>query len=304
MFAPPPGLYRREDFARVGGYAAIDAVNQSTLKRIAKSPLHYLRGLQVTPDPTETMRLGSVAHTAVLEPHRIAWDYAVWDGPEGKDHDRFQGKEWKAFEAVALAEGKTIIKKRELDAAQRIADAVRRNKHAQRYLRQGVAEQILVWVDAKTGLLCKARLDFVSSAIDGVDVLVELKTSADVSPRIFSQRFAQLGYDVQVAHYQDGWKAITGRTLYLKCPAIENKEPHDIIVYDLLETVDIGRQIKDELLAKVAAHRKSGEWPGQADREVSLQLPRWRDPNEGSADEDVDDLDLDYGDTPHASADD
>lgn len=284
-----PGIYSREQVSW-SDYLAIPAINQSTLKWIAKSPLHYLHVLESGGSKaTAAMRLGSAAHLATLEPERVLDSVAVWTAPPGKKTDNFSGKEYELFKAAADAEHREVIKQRELDEAYAIAEAVRTNKLAARYLKRGTPESVLVWVDKATGLLCKARVDWLSLSVP--DVMVELKTSADVSPWVFSGRYAKMGYDVQTAFYCDGYEAITGRPLYAKCVAVEAGEPHDVIVYDLAEVVDVGRELYRGYLGKVAECRKEARWPGQSpDSELTLTLPKWRDPFE--SDEDVSELGL------------
>jgi hypothetical protein len=196
--------------------------------------------------------------------------------------DDYRGKDYAAFAAVAALEGRTVVKQREIDAGLRIRDAMWSNKLAARYLARGVAEVVLIWIDEPTGLLCKARLDWLSLAVP--DVIVELKTARDVGPWAFSSAFAKAGYDVQAAFYHDGYKAITGRAPGGKVIAIENVEPHDTVVFDENEVIDTGRAIYREYLDTLAACRKSGTWPGQADEaEVILRLPKWRDPFDDDA---------------------
>jgi hypothetical protein len=272
MITPDPGIYANWEL----DYFAINAINQSSLKAIAKSPLHYLHRTENETEPTDTMKLGSLAHALLFEPETVERDFVIWP-PETGMPTRRQGKLWDAF--CDCHEDKTIIRQQDFDAAMRIHDAIRGNSLAQRYLTQGKAEQILVWRDKRTGLLCKARLDFLSTSI--ADVMVELKTAADISPWTFSNVFAKRGYDVQAAFYADGYETLTGRALYGKCVAVENTEPHDVIVYRLDEVIDTGRELYEEMMLKLSECLKVNKWPGQSPlQEVALQLPKWRNPDD------------------------
>ena len=103
-------------------------------------------------------------------------------------------------------------------------------------------------------------------------------SSFPVSPWAFSGKFAKLGYHIQTAFYCMGYRAITGRALYPKCAAVESAEPHDVIMYDLSEVVDVGEATCRELLDKLHACMKAGAWPGQApSSELVLTLPKWID---------------------------
>ncbi len=272
-----PGIYPRDSV----DYDRIDAVNQSTLKLIAKSPLHYRHALERPRVATDTMRLGSLTHTLLFEPHHFARDYVVWD-------KRRQGKAWEAFEAAAGS--RTIVRPCDLEDAHGMIEAIRRSKLAQRYLRSGLREPVLVWRDKVTGILCKARLDFVSDAV--ADVMVELKTAVDVAPWSFERAFAKRDYDVQTAFYADGYETITGRPLFGKCVAVENAPPYDVVVYDLNEVIDTGRELYREMLDKLAECRRSGVWLGQHPlHELTLRLPKWRDPDEQ---DDLSEIGLEY----------
>lgn len=263
----------------LGPYEEIPALRQSRLKPISRSPLHCKAGISVEGPPEKPyMRLGTVVHTAVLEPARLDRDFAVYVPPDGKT-DRFAGKAFEDFcDATAP---RRVIKARERDEAVRIAAEVRRNKLAQRYLQRGAANTVIVWRELVNSIpiWCKAELDWLSLSVP--DVMCELKTSNSIAPSVFAQRFASLGYDVQAAFYCRGYRKVTGRDLYAKCIAVEAIEPHDVIVYDLAEAIDVGAEYVDEYLAKYAECLAADEWPGQfPDSEVSLQLPMWRRPGE------------------------
>jgi hypothetical protein len=257
-----PGLYKRGTV----DYDAIDAVNFSTLKYLATSPKHYQHRLEEPRDPTAAMLLGTAAHTAILEPVRFLADYAVFEGA------RRSGKAWDEFCEENV--NKVILKQTEFDSAMRMRDAVRSDPLAMRYLKRGDAEVTFVWRDAETDILCKGRVDFLSVSV--ADVMVDVKTSRDVTPWSFQSSFARMQYHLQAAFYSDGYETITGRTLYAKCIAVEQTEPHDVVVYDLAEVLDTGRDEYRELLTRLAECREKDLWLGiGANAEVTLRLPVW-----------------------------
>jgi hypothetical protein len=290
MVVLEPGIYPHA-FA---DYREIDAVNQSSLIPISTSPLHYRAALIAERVPTPPMRLGDVAHCAVLEPDKIGKRYAVWTG-SSTGNMNFQGNEFKEFKAESERRGRRVIKQDELDDAMAMAAAIKRSRLAQRYMAKGVPELSLVWKDKETGLVCKARIDWLSKSI--ADVVVELKTAAAIGPHAFEPRFAKAQYDVQIAFYADGYRAVTGRDLHGKCVAIESAPPYDVGVYDLAEAIDTGRIYYREMLQRLSECIRTREWPGQFTEERSLQLPRWRT----HPDEDVTAVDLDYDALPAES---
>jgi exodeoxyribonuclease VIII len=259
-------------------YDRIEAVNFSTLKAMALSPLHYQHARAERPEPTWAMILGNVVHMAVLEPDRLPVDCAVFRGA------RRAGKEWDAFEAANA--GRIILKEPEYEHALAIRDAVHAHPLAASLLARGAAEQSLTWTDEVTGLACKARLDWV-----GPGVLVDLKTARTVEARQFGAMAARLLYHVQMAHYRAGLMA-WGIDVPTKIIAVENTAPYDVAVFDVDEhALYAGEEQRRELLDRVAECTRSGLWPGRYADALPLELPSWVFPD----DEDADGMGLDFG---------
>jgi exodeoxyribonuclease VIII len=266
-----PGIYLRGEV----DYAAIEADNYSTIKHIARSPRQYLHVLENgTTDTTAKFR-GTAGHVATLEPERFVREFAVFEG------DRKAGKEWKAFEAEHA--GKTIIKQAEFETAMAIRDAVRGDPLAAKYLRKGTVEPTLVWRDPETGLLCKGRPDFITHD----HVVVDLKTTRDVTPWSFARDVANFAYHVQATFYCDGYEALVPmsrpRAVII---AVDSKAPHDVIVYTLDEEImGAGRDAYRAMLSRLRECRRDGKWPGHANGiELALRLPAWATPDESDLD--------------------
>lgn len=247
-------------------YLKLPAVNWSTLKEIAKSPRHYLHRLREALPDDAALRLGRVAHTAILEPDRMPLDFAVFTGA------RRQGKVWDAFEAANA--GRTIIKQNEYAQAIAMRDAVRSHPQAGRYFRSGRAEHTIVWADEATGIPCKARVDWID---DETGTLVDLKTSADIEMRRFGSIAARFGYHCQIAWYLRGLSKALGMEMKsARIIAVESEPPHDVGVFIVDEdTIYAGGEECDELLARVRECAASNVWPGRYADEEPLQLPAW-----------------------------
>lgn len=270
------GIYRNE---QVADYDAIDAINYSSLKLLARSPRHYQHYLEHGARETRDMFKGSAAHACILEPERFERDFVVYDG------DRRAGKKWEEFETANAT--KTILKKDEMLEALRIRDAVRADPLASSYLSNGMHEVTLVWVDPETGLKLKGRVDWLRADWVNVDV----KTTRDATPLCFSRDVARLMYHVQAAMYQDGLEVITGNEARTAVIAVEKHEPHDCVVFSMPEaTIDAGRNEYRRLLGLLAECRQGSRWPGIGNGfEVPLTLPWW------ALDPDSDDVELTIG---------
>jgi exodeoxyribonuclease VIII len=247
-------------------YDAIDAVNFSTLKYAAKSPLAYFHRLNNPKASTIPQLRGTASHTAILEPERLESDYAIFTGKVRN------GKVWDAFEAENAH--RKIIKQGELDQALRMQRAVRSMPCADAYLSDGHAEVTLVWMDDVTGLLCKGRVDYVK----GDDAIVDLKGTGDASGVSFAREAGRQKYHVQASFYLDGYT-----TLFpMAHPesvliAVEYSEPHDVAPYVIdADSLEAGRRIYRACLDRIAQCRAERRWPGVANGSVqTLRLPAY-----------------------------
>lgn len=253
------------------GYSRIDAEHSGCLQKALISPLayHYQKqqeslGLD---EDRDMLRLGRATHTATLEPHRFPAQYVCWSG------GRRSGKLWDEYEAEAAANRRTILKEDQLDTAIAIAKSVRSHPVSGPMLTaKGRAELTIVWTHPRTGIRIKCRLDWLSDAL-----LLDLKTTRDVSPARFCSQAAQLGYHTQMALYTDAVYAAGLRPVATKIVSVQSTAPHDVVVYSLDEdALGPGRERYEAALDLIAKHRASGVWPGMAmDEEIKLNLPEW-----------------------------
>ena len=256
-------------------YRAAAGVNVSSLKELARSPLHY-RYAKDNPKPTTSaMSLGTAAHCATLEPERFAAEFVTWTG------GRRAGKEWDAFKADAEAAQRLVLTEDERDTALAIAQAVRACPDAMVYLRRGHAEVSMAWHHCEDPqMLLKGRVDWLT-VVDGCDVVVGLKTTRDLRPREFAAQAARLCYHWQWAFYYDGFERITGRKPAMVEIVVESAAPHAVAVYRIPEHVlERGRQEYRDALTTLAQCEASGVWPGPVVGEVEFDLPGWAYPED------------------------
>jgi hypothetical protein len=281
-------------------YTAIDAVNWSALRHMMRSPAHYAaERARKPPTDNDHFRLGRAVHAAVFEPDVFRTQFAVWNGAVRR------GKEWDAF--VAANADKTVLTLEQAMQASALAQAVRSNRCAARYLAEGEAEQTLTWTysatEAREAVVddvprvefvlgretrCKGRLDWIAPA-----GIVDLKTTRDAEPEAFSTSAWRLAYYGQAAWYVDGYERVTGRRLPFIIIAVEKAYPYVVQVYRVPDDyLEQGRELYRALLDRLRVCQRDGLWPGYCDDEMQLLPPRWARPSE---DEDIGDLDLDFG---------
>ena len=251
-------------------YSRIDAVNWSSLKSIAVSPLQYWHDLRNPRDEAPHFRIGRAIHAHILEPHTFKDHFWRHEGER-------RGKAWKAVKARADAAGVCVLTAPEWAAAFGAAAAVLANPHAAALLSRGLKEAVLTWTDAETGLPCKARVDHAGRS------LIDLKSAARINRNVFAAAAVRLGYPGQFAFYEDGLRANGIEPQDDPHMIVVQREmPHDVIVYRMPpEVVAFGREEYRRLLAKLKHCRKTNTWPGAApDGPMDFVLPGWALPED------------------------
>lgn len=253
-------------------YAALDAVNISTLLELAKSPLHYQARLKEQREgkdssDTEAKSLGRAIHVAQLEPVRFEREVAVWTGGVRR------GLAWDEF--CWEHKGRLILREQDYRVCLAIQVAVHEHPVASSYLlADGPVEEAIKWTHAATGLACKSRLD---KRVPGARVVVDLKSAASACPFEFARSAARYDYHARAAFYLDAVRHLTGEEYRWVFVAAEKEPPYAVAVYSLPDdAIDAGRRKYEELLGKLKHCRKHDEWPGiEGDKETDLVLPAW-----------------------------
>jgi hypothetical protein len=288
-----------------------EAVGHSGLVKLMRSPAHYQEYVANPPEPTPAMAFGTALHMAVLEPAEFSSVYSVFDesrlegtlqslddyksaaealgikvGKMKKDEikdaikvadvdSRFVFRE----DAIArLYGGKQILQPTAMLAIQSIQASISRHTGAARLLSTGLAEMSGFWMDSETGIPCKCRPDWLVMADEMTTGIVDVKSCCDASAEGFSRVIATMGYDLQAAYYQDGIKALTGRTLPFHFIAVEKDAPFATAVYKASdEMIEVGRAKYRGALQLLKWCRENNQWPAYQPSGVieEIDLPRW-----------------------------
>lgn len=248
-------------------YTAIAAMNWSSLKLMADSPLEFHYHRDVPRADTPHFALGRACHCLILEPDEFAGRFGVYDAAFDKRHKAFQ--EW-----LAENPGKTPLKQKAWDDAHYAAEAVRKHPEASAVLRGGRYEETITWTDEATGVACKARLDYVCPT-----GLRELKTTTDIREEAFSKDATNMLYYGQLAWYDNGARASRAIGADAELPlviAIEKTAPYDVGVYEVpLGTMDLGRSLCSSLLRSYTQCLDADWWPGKMPGRGQLTLKPW-----------------------------
>lgn len=161
--------------------------------------------------------IGTYFHTAILEPHLLDVECAVWTG------DRRAGKAYEAFKAEN--EGKAIITMKEKDKADNLINATKESPIAMEILSKGEPELSLIQMFC--GVKCKVRADNLYLCpvdVEGESHLSDLKsTTGNVKDvRGIQGKISSYSYDLSAAFYLDMFnKYIEGHNTMVRKKEIE-----------------------------------------------------------------------------------
>jgi hypothetical protein len=259
-----------DDGAPLDAYAAIDAVNWSTLVHMATSPRMLEWRVTHPRRETKALRLGSAIHCATLEPD--AWDSRYVVAPNIKRNTKL-GKLAYAEWRKSIAPDAIILSPAEYETLRSCVRAVTEHAAARDLLSHGRAEEVLTWTDRDTGLACKGRVDYITPTY-----VVDVKSTRADSLRMLARELADRLYHGQVAFYLDGARAmrLLPEPADVYVVAVQTAEPYDVIPARLsYEDIERGRQLYRSLLRRYAECRAANWWPGLAPGVIDLSLPAW-----------------------------
>ena len=244
-------------------YHADPAISASHLKAVMQqSPYHYwsryLNPQRPTMEPTAAMRLGSLAHCAVLEPDELHNRYAI--APDRRSNAG------KALAADMAARGLEAVTEADMALAANMAIAVQGHPYAGALLADGKAEQSFWADDTATGLRVKARPDWYFGG-----TIVDLKTCQDASPNGFARACAAFSYHVQAAHYLN--VTFAERFVFI---AVEKTYPYAVGTYELdAAAMAAGKEQCRIGLQTISNCRAINEWPGYTTTCDTITMPGW-----------------------------
>jgi exodeoxyribonuclease VIII len=268
-----PGIYADLSFKE---YLLIDAVNCSLLKRVySQSALHAMYERDNPSEPTPALLLGEAVHTCILEPERFAKQYC--QAPNVGKRSKADKEFWDDWERENP--GVTALKEADWLQVLAMSNAVLEHETAGYLLKtHGESELTFVWIDDETDLLCKARADRVTTYA-ARNVIVDLKTTQDASPKEFGKSIARFGYDMQAAWYLRGASALGYDDQRFLFVCVEKAPPHAVTVQELDdEGLKVGQRLIQTALDKWHTAIESDDlsdvsYPTHI---IKQRLPAWR----------------------------
>jgi len=219
---------------------------------------------------TKAMADGTAVHAFFLERDKFDTDFAI--KPADMRLNTKAGKEWalehqsKIIIDSELGNNLYEMEKSFMDSPARLI-----------YDKQGQSELSYFWDDL--GLVKgKCRPDWISN--DG-NIVVDIKTTTDASPKGFQKSIANWGYHLQLGWYIRGLQKLGLPAKEFIFIAIEKTPPFSVGVYRAnKDMITYANDEINNLVYDIDESLKSDDFPDYTPEIMDLGLPNWMNPKE------------------------
>ena len=219
---------------------------------------------------TKAMADGTAVHAFFLERDKFDTDFVI--KPADMRLNTKVGKEWalehqsKIIIDSELGNNLYEMEKSFMDSPARLI-----------YDKQGQSELSYFWDDL--GLVKgKCRPDWISN--DG-NIVVDIKTTTDASPKGFQKSIANWGYHLQLGWYIRGLQKLGQPVKEFIFIAIEKTPPFSVGVYRAnKEMITYANDEINNLVYDIDESLKSDDFPDYTPEIMDLGLPNWMNPKE------------------------
>lgn len=221
-------------------------------------------------EPKAHFDIGHATHRIVLDdgPELVELDFADW-----------RTKAARAEREAVRAEGAVPLLPDDYRMVHGMAAALRAHPFAGVLFdpaRGGTAEQSLFWRDRPTGVMRRARLDWLPAAGKNRMIIPDYKTCRSAEPEAIRRAVAEHGY-----HQQDDWYRTGARDLGLASEdaafvfVFQEKTPPYVVTVVELDVMcrRIGAARNRRAIETYAECRRTGHWRGYRDDIAHLSLP-------------------------------
>lgn len=236
-------------------------LSTSGIKLMLQSPAHF-KQYQRTESPD--MVLGTALHMILLEPEKFFDTYAVYNGDK-------RGKPYTEF--IEANPNKIIIKQDVMTTLSGMRESVLSYPKIdmERVLNEGKKEHSVFWEDPETGIGLKARADCLTG-----NVIFDLKKTQDCRPYKFIRRCVDLRYDIQSAHYKEGYRRFLGEDVRFMFIAIEDTAPYGVWIHESSMSMEAkGEMDARRAINQYAKCQKENNWPLYAEPYSEIEWPEW-----------------------------
>lgn len=273
-------------------YLRWNAASASRLKALRQSPAHLRAEIDCPKEPTPEMRLGTLLHSAIIEPakffaeHVALPDFAsglrdekgnLYKSPKATNKYRDLVADWQRENP-----GLTVIDADEYALIVSVAVAVKAHPAVNAILAntpEGWREVSYIWTDKETGVRCKARADIFCEALD---MLLDFKSTANASKPAFTRTIINFGYHHQADFYLGGCAALGKPIESFVFVPFEKTLPFAAAPYRLRdEALELAHKQNRDALRQYAECLETGEWPAYSPEIEDISVPDWMLRQEG-----------------------
>ena len=251
-------------------YHSLNFLSKSKLDNLKKSPEYFKYSMEnEIEESTDAMDFGSLFHCLLLTPGDFQKDFAI----EPEVNKRTNEGKAVLEQFYADNEGKTIISKKDVEAAALLIESVKNHPIAGKLVEGGKKELTIFWEE--DGIQFKGRLDQLK---DGI--IVDYKTTTSASPEDFAKKAYDYGYHKQAYLYSKGYEIITKeKPKAFIFVAVEKAEPYSVCVFVADDTFMRVGQIETEIMLDTYKRcSASGNWYGYNGENpviIPLSIPRY-----------------------------
>lgn len=252
-----------------------ESISRSALMDFMRSAYTYwakhLNADRQKRDATPQMELGTSFHTLILEPQRFDEEYVMKPEPVLlKNVGREAYEAYKNVVSYLENTDKKVLSADDWKNLMAMRDKLHSNKEVVELLANARIENSFFWQDKESGLLLKARPDALHE-----NIILDLKTTFDASPRAFQNDMVKGGYHIQFAMIRNAVEALEGRRIenFINI-VIENKYPYNMAIYIVDEAaVDVGQEKYKQALIELKEAKETNYYADYGIQTISL--PKW-----------------------------
>ena len=279
----PPAATQLIEAMSNADYHANPAFSSSQIKDVLRSPAHFFAN-HIDPQrgekspATSDMNLGSLLHTFLLEPHKVALEYAV---AEKFDRRTKQGKaDAEAFEQANA--GKIIVDNDDYQRAVHMSESLRNHPWLFDLMNNNYyqVESSIFYTDADTGLSLRARPDLHIAPNHKFPngLIIDVKSTDDARPHAFSRTCGNFRYDISAAMYRLAMQAYykTDSLADFYFAVVERNAPFNCLIFKASDDMlMIGEAAYHDAIATIADCLAINEWDGYAKDVSEINLPKY-----------------------------
>ncbi len=265
MSAPTvPGLYAGVPEAIYHGDR--DSISSTQARRLLEVTPHRWKWERDNPKAaSDAFNFGTALHSLVL---------GVGAAPVDTGYEKWNTDKAKELVAKIRETGDIPLRPKEFDAVHAAAERVRAHQTAGAILSAGEPE-LSAWArDAETGVMLRARPDWVRWLDPATALVDDLKTSSEPGPDEFIWSVAKFGYHRQRAWIEYVLALLGIRVVEFRFIVVCNVAPYEVYVVDLpLRAAELGARDNRRAINTYAECVLTDTWPTHEAGVHHIDLP-------------------------------